>query len=72
MWACLYVFPHLPDLLGLVGRRLGLLLSGDRVNHEQAAAHVLSAFRAGKLGRLSLDHVGGGESVIAIEPAPPA
>ena len=43
------------DLLELVGRKRGMLISGGEVNTERAAVTVLDEYRAGKLGRLSLE-----------------
>lgn len=43
------------DLLELVGRKRGMLLSGGRVNTERAAITVMDEFRSGKLGRISLE-----------------
>ncbi len=42
-------------LLMQVGRKRGMLISGGEVNTERAAAAVLDEFRAGKLGRFSLE-----------------
>ncbi len=42
-------------LLELVGRKRGMLVSGGEVDTERAAIAVLDEFRAGKLGRLSLE-----------------
>ncbi len=42
-------------LLTLVGRKRGMLVSGGEVNTERAAIAVLDEFRAGKLGRFSLE-----------------
>jgi ribosome biogenesis GTPase A len=38
-----------------VGRRYGFLGAGGVVNDAQVCSHVLSAYRAGKLGKLLLD-----------------
>ena len=43
------------ELLELVGRKRGMLISGGEVNTERAAAVVLDEYRGGKLGRLSLE-----------------
>lgn len=43
------------DLLGLVGRKRGMLIAGGEVNTERAAAAVMDEYRAGKLGRLTLE-----------------
>lgn len=43
------------DLLTLVGRKRGMLVSGGEVNTERAAITVLDEFRSGKLGRITLE-----------------
>ncbi len=43
------------DLLAAVGRRRGMLVSGGEVDTERAAIAVLDEFRAGKLGRITLE-----------------
>jgi ribosome biogenesis GTPase A len=43
------------DLLELVGRKRGMLISGGEVNTERAAITVLDEYRSGKLGRITLD-----------------
>ncbi len=43
------------DLLGLVGRRRGFLLSGGVVNERRTAEMLLDEFRGGKVGRITLE-----------------
>ena len=43
------------ELLELVGRRRGMLVSGGEVNTERAAVTVLDEYRGGKLGCLTLE-----------------
>ena len=43
------------ELLELVGRRRGMLVSGGAVDTLRAAAMILDEYRGGKLGRLSLE-----------------
>ena len=43
------------ELLERIGRKRGFLISGGEINTERAAAGVLDEFRAGKLGRISLE-----------------
>lgn len=43
------------ELLERIGRRRGMLLPGGIVNTERAAAAVLDEFRAGTMGRISLE-----------------
>lgn len=43
------------DLLELVGRNRGMLLSGGVVNIERASIAVLDEYRGGKLGRITLE-----------------
>ena len=43
------------DLLELIGRRRGMLLSGGLVNTERAAIMVVDEFRGGLWGRITLE-----------------
>lgn len=43
------------ELLELVGRRRGMLVSGGEIDTERAAVTVLDEFRGGKLGAVSLE-----------------
>ncbi|MCI8649939.1 MAG: ribosome biogenesis GTPase YlqF [Anaerotruncus sp.] len=43
------------ELLCLVGRKRGMLISGGEVNTERAAITILDEFRSGKLGKITLD-----------------
>lgn len=43
------------DLLELVGRKRGMLISGGEVNTERAAITVMDEFRSGKIGRITLE-----------------
>ena len=43
------------ELLERVGRKRGFLVRGGEINTERAAATVLDEYRAGKIGRLSLE-----------------
>lgn len=43
------------DLLTMVGRKRGMLISGGEVNTERAAITVLDEYRSGKLGKISLE-----------------
>ena len=43
------------DLLSLIGRKRGFLISGGEVNTERTANMLLDEFRAAKIGRISLD-----------------
>ncbi len=43
------------ELLERIGRKRGFLISGGEINTERAAAAVLDEFRAGKLGKISLE-----------------
>ena len=42
------------ELLTMVGRKRGMLISGGEVNTERAAITVLDEYCSGKLGRISL------------------
>ncbi len=43
------------ELLELIGRRRGMLISGGEVDTERASSMLLDEFRASKLGRISLE-----------------
>lgn len=43
------------ELLELVGRKRGMLISGGEVNTERAAITVLDEYRSGKLGKITFD-----------------
>ena len=43
------------ELLSMIGRKRGFLISGGEIDTERAAAVVLDEFRAGKIGRITLD-----------------
>ncbi|HJD23902.1 MAG TPA: ribosome biogenesis GTPase YlqF [Firmicutes bacterium] len=44
------------ELLQQIGRKRGMLIAGGEVNTERAAIMLLDEFRAGKLGRITLEH----------------
>ena len=44
------------ELLAAVGKKRGMLVSGGEVDTERASIMVLDEFRAGKLGRVSLEN----------------
>ena len=43
------------DLLTLVGKKRGHLISGGEVDTERTANMLIDEFRAAKIGRISLD-----------------
>lgn len=43
------------ELLGVIGRKRGMLISGGEVDTERAAIMLLDEFRAAKLGRITLE-----------------
>lgn len=43
------------ELLELIGRKRGMLISGGEVNTERASTMLLDEFRAAKLGRITLE-----------------
>ena len=45
------------ELLEMVGRKRGMLVSGGEIDTERAAAAVLDEFRGGKLGPITLEWV---------------
>lgn len=46
------------EILELVGKNRGMLISGGEINTERAAIAVLDEFRSAKLGRITLEQVG--------------
>ena len=45
------------ELLELIGRKRGMLVSGGKVDLERASVMVLDEFRGGKLGKVTLERV---------------
>lgn len=43
------------EIFELIGRKRGFLISGGEVNYERTATMLLDEFRAGKIGRISLE-----------------
>lgn len=43
------------ELLALIGKKRGMLLAGGEINTERAAIHLLDEFRAGTIGKISLE-----------------
>ena len=43
------------ELLNVVGKKRGMLISGGEINTERAAIMLLDEFRSGKLGRITLE-----------------
>lgn len=46
------------QLLELIGKKRGMLISGGEVDTERAAIMLLDEFRAGKIGRMTLEKAG--------------
>ena len=46
------------ELLNLIGRKRGMLVSGGEINTERAAALVLDEYRDGKFGNITLEYPG--------------
>ncbi len=46
------------EILERIGKKRGMLVSGGNVDTERAAVHVLDEYRAGKLGRITLEWPG--------------
>lgn len=46
------------ELLQLIGRKRGMLISGGEINTERAAALVLDEYRDGKFGNITLEYPG--------------
>ncbi len=47
------------ELLEQIGRKRGMLLRGGEIDTERAATMLLDEFRAGKIGRITLEKAGG-------------
>ena len=45
------------ELLELIARKRGMLISGGEVNTERAAIMLLDEFRSGAIGRITLERV---------------
>ena len=43
------------ELLNIIGKKRGMLISGGEINSERAAIMLLDEFRSGKLGRITLE-----------------
>lgn len=43
------------DLLNIIGKKRGMLISGGEINTERVAIMLLDEFRSGKLGRITLE-----------------
>ena len=52
------------EALDAVGRKRGCLRSGGVIDRNKAAGHVLTAFRSGTLGRISLETPGHGSRLL--------
>ena len=45
------------ELLGLIGKKRGFLISGGEIDTERTANMLLDEFRSGKIGKITLDYV---------------
>ncbi len=45
------------EILEMIGRKRGMLISGGEINTERAATTILDEYRAGKLGKITLDSI---------------
>jgi ribosome biogenesis GTPase A len=45
------------ELLELIGKKRGFLISGGEINTERTADMLIDEFRAAKLGRVTLDRI---------------
>lgn len=43
------------EILEMIGKKRGMLISGGEIDYERASVMLLDEYRAGKLGRLTLD-----------------
>ena len=48
------------ELMHLIGKKRGALVSGGNVDETKVANIVLDDFRSGKIGRITLEKVWGG------------
>lgn len=48
------------ELMNLIGRKRGAIISGGEINYERIASVLLDDFRSGKLGRITLERIGDG------------
>ena len=46
------------ELMNLIGRKRGAVISGGEIDLERVASIILDDFRSGKLGRITLESVG--------------
>ena len=46
------------EILSLIGKKRGMLMSGGEINTERAAAAVLDEFRSAAIGKITLDKAG--------------
>ncbi len=46
------------EILEMIGRKRGMLISGGEIDYERASVMLLDEYRGGKLGRLSLEFPG--------------
>ncbi len=49
------------EILEMIGRKRGMLISGGEINTERAATTILDEYRAGKLGKITLDSIPQGD-----------
>lgn len=45
------------EILEMIGRKRGMLISGGEINTERAASTILDEYRGGKLGKITLDSI---------------
>lgn len=48
---------NIDTVLQQVGKRIGALMRGGRIDYLRAAEHFIIKYRAGKLGRMTLDSI---------------
>lgn len=49
------------EILEMIGRKRGMLISGGEINTERAATTILDEYRGGKLGKITLDSIPQGD-----------
>ena len=45
------------EVMELIGKKRGALISGGEINYERVATIILDDFRSGKLGKITLEKI---------------
>ena len=49
------------ELMNLIAKKRGALISGGEIDYEKVAGIILTDFRTGKIGRITLEQVDNGK-----------